>query len=252
MLLSGQEYNHTNIKGASKSMKKENFFKNTKINKSVYITVVTLLVALAVIVVMVTATNRAKKRNELPPDTTDGSSVQTPDTTAEGNNSDGNKEPDKDVGGTVPTFVLPVSGKLVKAHDETKQVFSNTMEDYRVHLGIDISTEENAPVSAAADGIVSQIWEDELMGQCIAIKHDGDSYTIYKNLSATIPGKISEGASVKAGDLIGSVGTSAMIEIADEPHLHFEVTVGGLQVDPTDYFEDSALVSLNVDENYEG
>lgn len=232
-------------------MKNENFFKNTKINKSVYITVVTLLLALAVIVVMVTATNRAKKKNELPEDTTNGS-VETPGTTQPNSPSDTEKEPDKDVGGTVPTFALPVSGKLAKAHDETKQVFSNTMEDYRVHLGIDISTEENAPVSAAADGIVSQIWEDALMGQCIAIKHDGDSYTIYKNLSTTIPSNISEGASVKEGDLIGSVGTSAMVEIADEPHLHFEITVGGLQVNPTDYFEDSALVSLNIDENYEG
>ena len=126
------------------------------------------------------------------------------------------------------------------------------MEDYRVHLGIDITTEDNAPVSAAADGTVSQIWEDALMGQCIAIKHDGDAYSIYKNLSSTLPENISEGASVKAGDLIGYVGMSAMVEIADGYHLHFEITVGGLQVDPVDYFDDSALVSLSVDTSYEG
>ena len=235
-------------------METKNFFKNTKINKSVYITVITLLVALAIIVIMVSATNRARKQPTIPPVTSGEDTVKTPSTTAPNKPNNTNKDPDndKDVGSTVPTFVLPVAGKLSKAHDETKQVFSNTMEDYRVHLGIDIASEESAPVKAAADGIVSQIWEDALMGQCIAIKHDGDAYSIYKNLSATIPDNISEGASVKAGDLIGSVGTSAMIEIADAPHLHFEITVGGLQVDPVDYFDDSALVSLSVDTSYEG
>ena len=104
------------------------------------------------------------------------------------------------------------------------QVFSETMGDYRVHLGVDILSAENSPVYATADGTVTQIWEDVRMGHCIAIQHSGNAVSIYKNLAEELPEGIVEGASVKSGQQIASVGSSAMVEIADEPHLHFEIT----------------------------
>ena len=125
------------------------------------------------------------------------------------------------------------------------------MNDYRVHLGIDILTNENAPVCAVADGTVTQIWEDVRMGHCIAIKHNGDAVSIYKNLSAELPTGIIEGAKVKGGQQIASVGSSAMVEIADEPHLHFEMTVGSLAVDPLEYFSSSDVANLQKDTAYE-
>ena len=101
------------------------------------------------------------------------------------------------------------------------------------------------------DGVVSKIWKDTLMGYCIAIEHSGDCFTIYKNLAETIPEGIAEGTKVRAGQLIASVGESAMVEVAEEPHLHFEMTVGSLGVDPLEYFDESALASLSLDASYE-
>ena len=150
----------------------------------------------------------------------------------------------------LPSFILPVNGILSKKHDATVQVYSNTMKDYRVHLGVDIVTESDAPVYSAADGKVSKIWEDPMMGYCVAIKHSGDCYTIYKNLSEILPEGISEGTSVRAGQLIGSVGESAMIEVAEEPHLHFEMTVADLSVDPLEYFDEKSLESLKIDASH--
>ena len=118
------------------------------------------------------------------------------------------------------------------------------MQDYRVHLGIDIQTSENAPVYAAADGTVSKIWVDTLMGYCVAVKHSGNCVTVYKNLAATLPEGISEGASVRSGQLIATVGNSAMVEVADEPHLHFEMTVSDLAVDPLKYFDEETLKAI--------
>ena len=89
------------------------------------------------------------------------------------------------------------------------------------------------------------------MGQCVAVSHSGDAYTIYKNLAAELPEGVVVGATVKAGDVIGTVGESAMVELADEPHLHVEMTVGGLQVDPTDYLDEDAKATLSEDTNYE-
>lgn len=89
------------------------------------------------------------------------------------------------------------------------------------------------------------------MGKCVAIKHGGDAYTIYKNLAAELPAGVIVGATVKAGDIIGTVGESAMVELADEPHLHVEMTVKGLQVDPTDYLDEDAMATLGEDTNFE-
>ena len=151
-------------------------------------------------------------------------------------------------GNKIPSFILPVSGKLTNKHDPTLQVFSPTMQDYRVHIGVDLATKESAPVYAAADGKISKIWVDTLMGYCIAIKHSGDCVTVYKNLAENLPEGIAEGVSVRSGQLIATVGESAMVEIADEPHLHFEMTVGELAVDPLEYFDESALESAKKEE----
>jgi murein DD-endopeptidase MepM/ murein hydrolase activator NlpD len=66
-----------------------------------------------------------------------------------------------------------------------------------------------------------------------------------------LPEGIEAGCTVKAGDKIGYVGDTAMAELADESHLHFEMTVGGIQVDPLDYFGEDAVATLAQDNSYE-
>ena len=75
--------------------------------------------------------------------------------------------------------------------------------------------------------------------------------TVYRNLAANLPDSIKIGANVSAGQVIGSIGESSLLEIADEPHLHLEMTVGGLAVDPRDYFSDAAAEALKSDTSYE-
>ena len=85
------------------------------------------------------------------------------------------------------------------------------------------------------------------MGWCVAVSHSGGAMSYYKNLDEALAEGIKEGASVKSGQLLGAIGDSAMIEVAQEPHLHFELTVGGIQVDPLEYFDDEVLASLTTD-----
>ena len=244
----------------SEKYQKQSFrekLKNMKVNRAAIITAVVLIAALAVIISVTVATNRAKKKgDDLPKDTAKTTQVtEEKNTTDDTSSPEPQKSPSSTTGAAqvedkLPSFILPVNGVISKKHDATLQVYSNTMKDYRVHLGVDLVTEENAPVYAAADGKISKIWEDTLLGYCIAIKHGGDCYTIYKNLSETVPDGITEGASVRAGQLIGSVGESAMIEVADEPHLHFEMTVADLSVDPLEYFDEKSLQALGIDASH--
>ena len=219
------------------NFKNSKFVQNFKENRAVWVTAITLLVALAVIAVVAGVANRSKDPEQtLPPPAE--STTKAPETTQP-------DPPVSDVSGVLPTFSAPTNGTIAKSHDSETQVFSNTMNDYRVHLGLDIETALNSPVYAAADGTVAEIWEDPLMGQCVALKHSGDAVSIYKNLSAEVAEGIEAGSRVEAGQVIAYVGESAMTELADEPHLHFELTVAGLQVDPLDYLDEGALEAMS-------
>ena len=223
---------------------KEKLVKNFKENRAVYITAISLLLAMILIVAVVVATNRRGQGTTPTPTTKPTPSVTQPTPSTPNDDT-------SDVGSKLPTFALPVSGKLSGVHDSELQVFSPTMNDYRVHLGIDILANEGDPVYAAADGTVMQIWEDVRMGQCIAVKHTGDAVSIYKNVSAEFPTGIIEGATVRCGQQIATIGSTAMVEIADEPHLHYEMTVGGLSVDPLEYFSSKDVETLQTDTAYE-
>ena len=240
-------------------MQKNNLFVKLKEDKgarAIALTVGVMLLVLTVIIVTTVIANRNAKEDVLPPVDSEQVGVNDPEdvpTDNEGDEAPAPEEPtpDTETGALPQKFLLPVSGVLQSSHDATVQVFSPTMGDYRTHLGIDIGTVAGAVVCAMADGVIAQVWEDVSMGQCVAIKHGGDAYTIYKNLGVELPEEIVVGRSVKAGDVIGTVGESAMVEIAEEPHLHLEMTVGGLSVDPTDYLDQDAMATLREDINYE-
>ena len=232
-------------------------FKNKKLNRTTVLTIITLAVATIIVITAAIMSNRSKKPIEVPTDTpqiedpTDAPQTEEPtEQPSETKKPSSSSTGSSTVGNKLPSFILPVSGSLSSKHDPELQVYSSTMNDYRVHLGIDLTTKENAPVYSAADGKVSKIWVDPLMGYCMAISHSGNCVTIYKNLGETLADGIAEGASVRSGQLIGSVGESAMVEVAEEPHLHFEMTVGDLSVDPLEYFDEKALESLGIDASH--
>ena len=84
------------------------------------------------------------------------------------------------------------------------------------------------------------------------VDHGNGVVSIYKNLSKELAEGITQGAKVTAGQKLGTVGESALIESAEEPHLHFEMTYEGESVDPLTYIsEDSRKVSLSADTAYE-
>ena len=151
-------------------------------NRAAVVTFVVILLALTVVLSVSIATNRAKKKYSV--DESDTNGLPTTEQQKETEDAIGggtveaptHQSTEKPVSGEIEEFELslPAQGVIAKGHDTTIQVWSETMGDYRVHLGIDIATEEDAPVYAAADGVISKIWDDALMGRCVAISHDGE------------------------------------------------------------------------------
>jgi murein DD-endopeptidase MepM/ murein hydrolase activator NlpD len=147
----------------------------------------------------------------------------------------------------LPDFIAPVSGIVSKAYSIEIPVYSLTMEDYRTHSGIDIAAELGVPVRASAAGTVENIWEEPMMGTCLSLVHAGGARSVYKNLAPVMAAGIEAGVTVQTGEILGTVGESALAEIAESPHLHYGLYVDGISVDPSDF-----MLCGNTDTSYEG
>ncbi len=132
-------------------------------------------------------------------------------------------------------YKYPLNGKISKGFSGDTLVFSKTMSDWRIHSGIDIAAEAGTDVCACADGTVEDVFTDERMGITIVLRHPDGVQSIYSNLSSGL--LVEVGQSIRGGEVISSVGTSALFEAADESHLHFELTKDGTHIDPLAYLQ---------------
>ncbi|MFI4975649.1 MAG: M23 family metallopeptidase [Caulobacterales bacterium] len=98
----------------------------------------------------------------------------------------------------------------------------------RMHQGVDLAAPEGSPVMASADGVVEQAEHRGGYGNWVLIRHAGALETGYAHLSAYATG-VAEGAKVLQGQVIGYVGHTGL---ATGPHLHYEVHISGLAVNP--------------------
>lgn len=131
------------------------------------------------------------------------------------------------------TWQLPCSGKIIAACSLSDLVYSATMNDWRTHNGIDIAAKVGDPVKAAADGTVSKVYEDELLGIVVEIDHGNGVSSVYANLQSY--DFIRTGTKVKAGDIVGGVGKAGALEKDSEAHLHFEVHKNGEFINPAEF-----------------
>ncbi len=131
----------------------------------------------------------------------------------------------------VITFVKPVDGEITKEFAKEKLVYSNTLEEWATHLGIDIKADKTTVVKASEAGTIKSIKNDPRYGLSVIIEHQDGYETLYANLLTTEFVKVGE--QVKQGQSIATVGDTATFEIADEPHLHFEIIKNGEQIDPS-------------------
>lgn len=124
------------------------------------------------------------------------------------------------------TFVLaqwPLDGPVVSEFGmRVHPIFKTT----RMHKGIDIDGDTGDPIEAASGGTVLWAGPRTGFGNTVIISHGGGFTTLYAHMSSIAT---TSGAEVAAGDVIGAVGQTGW---ATGPHLHFEVRVEGVAVDP--------------------
>ncbi len=232
--------------------KKLKFSENPNFAKTVYGIIIAVLCITAIVIGIVAANTAGDDTLATDNPITDNEQPggQTPDEKPPVSENPSDENPEEKPPVKKPekkSFLAPVSGSVMKGHSLTVPVFSPTLEEWRVHSGIDIGCEDGAEVFAAFDGTVSKVYTDPLLGCTVVIDHGSDVKTFYSNL-ASDENLIKVGKAVTEGEKIGTVGDTSLSELADEPHLHFEVSVKDAKVDPLDYISDeSKSASLGIE-----
>lgn len=135
-----------------------------------------------------------------------------------------------------PEFESPIeSSDISREFAKENLVYSETLKEWITHLGIDIKAEKATVVKAAEAGTVKSIKNDPRYGLTIIIEHSKGYTTVYANLLTTE--FVSEGEKVEKGQTIGTVGDTAVYEVVDDSHLHFEIIKDNENVNPLDYIK---------------
>ncbi|MFW5487203.1 MAG: M23 family metallopeptidase [Desulfovibrio sp.] len=122
--------------------------------------------------------------------------------------------------------IWPTDGWISSPFGYRRSPFTATRE---FHKGLDISSALGTPVYAPARGEVIQAGQDGSYGMSIALNHESGIVTKYAHLSRMA---VKKGQTVTRGELIGYVGSTGR---STGPHLHYEVRLNGVPVNPLRY-----------------
>lgn len=125
--------------------------------------------------------------------------------------------------------ILPAKGWVTSNYGSRVSPFTGTPQH---HTGMDIANRVGTPVSASADGIVVQAGRNASLGKFVVISHGYGVKTTYGHLSEAM---VNPGQKVKRGMQIGQMGNTGR---STGPHLHYAVSVNGLNVNPEKYIVD--------------
>lgn len=164
-------------------------------------------------------------------------------TASDAEGSDGKKSEDSDssvavmsnTGANGLTFneeaglLWPVEGDVIMKYSMNNTVYFKTLAQYRCNPAIEIAAEEGTKVSAAADGVVTKITENEETGKMVQMDIGGGYTVVYGQLKNI---KVKKGQSVKEGETIGLVSAPTKYFAEEGSNLYFQVMQNGETVDP--------------------
>jgi len=122
--------------------------------------------------------------------------------------------------------IWPVRGWMSSGFGKRISPFTGRVD---LHKGIDIAARHNTPILAPADGIVSHVGYHNRLGRNIKIDHGYGVQTLYGHMAKA---SARTGQKIRRGDVIGFVGNTGT---STGPHVHYEIFVNGLPVNPLRY-----------------
>lgn len=134
------------------------------------------------------------------------------------------------------TYVVPVkNATITKDYSASELQFNDTLKQWEIHKAIDFVASDDLNVYAVTNGTVSNIYTNYLEGTVIEISHSNGLVSVYKSLNNDA--KVSVGDKVSAGQIIGTLSETMAQELNTGAHLHFEMLLNGVKVNPNNYLD---------------
>ena len=135
----------------------------------------------------------------------------------------------KDTLASLPT-IWPTNGFISSSFGSRSSPFGGGRVQF--HKGMDISARSGTPVVATAEGTVQQAGRDGAYGNSVEVNHGSGLVTKYAHMQRFV---VEQGQWVRRGQVVGYVGMTGR---ATGPHLHYEVRLNGVPVNPMRYILD--------------
>jgi murein DD-endopeptidase MepM/ murein hydrolase activator NlpD len=125
--------------------------------------------------------------------------------------------------------IRPTEGWVSSSFGRRRSPFTGRKE---LHTGLDIANRAGTPIVASADGVVRFVGQKGLLGKLVVIDHGHGLVSRYGHLGE---GLVKKGERVKRGDVIAKMGNTGR---STGPHLHYEIRLNGVAVNPSNYIFD--------------
>lgn len=123
-----------------------------------------------------------------------------------------------------------LGNKVIREFSEKEPSYSETLNVWEIHKGIDVSTKEGQEVKSLLSGKVIDVYKDDENGMSVKIQSDNDIIVVYSNLSEDI--KVEKNQEIKEEQCIGLAGNTTSVESKGEQHIHVEAFKGKEPIDP--------------------
>ncbi len=133
----------------------------------------------------------------------------------------------------VVNFIMPIENCLSVARYSDTMAWNSTLKRYSAHKATDFYADGGTGVLCVYDGVVKSVENSILTGVTVTVDHGNGLTTVYNSLSDEV--NVTEGQSVKSGEVLGYVASTNRQESASGTHLHFEVVENGQSIDPIKY-----------------
>jgi murein DD-endopeptidase MepM/ murein hydrolase activator NlpD len=145
---------------------------------------------------------------------------------------------------SAPAMIMPVAGMITSRFSRSR--FHPLLQIFRPHKGVDLAAPAGTEIVAPAAATVKAVGWRLGFGLTIELSHAGGVSTLYGHCRAA---RVHAGDQVHAGQLIGLVGSSGL---ATGSHVHFEVHLRGVAIDPLRYLAATHASAASVAERLAG
>ncbi len=127
------------------------------------------------------------------------------------------------------SLALPIIGDVLLDYSMDKAVYHTTMQQYRYNPSLVVAATEGQDITAAADGIVSDVYYDSQTGNTIRFDLGNGYMLTYGQLDSIA---LNPGDRVSAGDIVGKVAKPTIYYTEEGTNIYYKLTKDGKPVDP--------------------